>query len=99
MATTTDNITKAQAMAAYRKVCKKLGVTPADRSVRQGQDSDLWSAGPVLCEDFEGWSSTTHWAIVWEGDYEWPQRMWEMFIGTAVFAEPINGYSLGLYRP
>jgi hypothetical protein len=91
------NLTKTQAMAAYRKVCKQLGTTPHPEPVTQGADSAAWAAGPVLCRDFEGWSSTTHWAIVWEGDYDWPHRMWEQFIGTKVFAEPINGYSLGLY--
>jgi len=88
---TTKSLTKAQATAAYRRICKALGETPHTDVVEQGM---RWPAGPVLCRDFEGWYSTTRWAVVWEeGPYEWPCNR----IDDRVFVEAINGFALGLY--
>jgi hypothetical protein len=94
MTTTTRNLTKAQALATYRKICKHLGQTPHPDVVEQGTS---WPSGPVLCRDFEGWYSTSRWAIVWEGGpYEWVVPV-SFNVRTAVFLEPINGFALGLY--
>ena len=99
-------------MAVYRKFCKTFGATPVDHPVRQGTNDPAWGEGPVLCRDFELWSSTTAWAIVWEGGpYDWPQlfpgggtdeeyglRWPEVKLAANVWTEAITGYALGLYR-
>lgn len=89
------NLTKAQALRAYRAICADLGQTPQAEPVEQGGGS--WPSGPVLCRDFEGWSTTTRWAVVWEeGPYEWPLTT-SPLARKGVFTEPVNGWALGLY--
>lgn len=116
----TEPLSERQAAEAYRAVCAALGVEPHtsdatdDRGrakavgsgmvVRQGEGR--WPNAPVLCHNFEGWHTTTTWAVVWEeGPYDW--AMWiphggEGFppaeLARDIFAEPINGWALGLYR-
>jgi hypothetical protein len=76
---------------------------------RQGEGS--WPGGvPVLVRDYEGWSTTTRWAIVWEeGPYEWVHYLdggIEEEFGfdlqpagrpAGVHVEAIQSFSLGLY--
>jgi hypothetical protein len=90
------NITKAQAVAAYRRVCKQFDETPHDAVVEQGSGS--WPDVPVLVRDFSGYSGGyARWAICWEGgEYEWAFRDSKATSGT-VFAEAITSYALGLY--
>jgi hypothetical protein len=90
------NLTKAQALSAYKKICKALGETPQEDFVTQGGSN--WPDGPILVKDFESWYSTTKWAVVWEGGhYEWSYTTDFGLDDKKIFAEPINGYSLGLY--
>lgn len=93
------NLTQAEAMIAYRRICRALGETPANAPVEQGDGSQAWYAGPVLCRDYESWSTASRWAIVWEGGTEdWAIRMADRLIhDPKVFAEPIQSFSLGLY--
>lgn len=99
-----EALTQAEAMDAYRAVCKALSVDVHPVVVRQGMGS--WPNGPVLCMDFEGWRTRTEWAVVWEGGpYEW--AMWVPLggqgfsaaeVAKGVFLEPITDWALGLYR-
>jgi len=87
------NLTKAQAVAAYRKVCASLGETPHPEVVEQGM---TWPGGPVLCRDF-GFLSVTRWAVVWEeGPWEWALGLGPD-TSKAVFVEPVTTWALGLY--
>jgi hypothetical protein len=90
------NITKAQAVAAYRRVCKQFDETPHDAVVEQGSGS--WPDVPVLVRDFSGYSGGyARWAICWEaGDFEWSYSE-QAADSKTVFAEPITSYALGLY--
>lgn len=95
---------KREAMQAYRAVCEAFEVEPHPEVVRQGEGR--WPTGPVLCESFEGWFTTTAWAVVWEGGpFEWAmyvphggQGFAPARLSDEIFAEPINGFALGLYR-
>jgi len=90
-----SNLSQREAVKAYRKVCLRYGTTPHP-VVRQGMGG--WPSGPVLCRDYEGWYSTTRWAVIWEGGpYDWTMEHFEEDLG--VFVEPINGFALGLYQP
>ena len=104
-------LTQRQAVKAYRAVCTALGVEPQVSAatgrvmvVRQGEGR--WPSRPVLCHQFQGWYSTSPWAVVWEeGPFEWAMFVPHGGEGIApaeladdVFAEPINGWALGLYR-
>lgn len=105
MAITTRNLTKAQAVAAYKALVKAY----ADQGVVEhppvAQDGQRWPDGPVLCRDFELWSGPTRWAIVWEGGpEEWAlsataMQSYDTLITfpDGVFVEPIVGWALGLY--
>lgn len=99
METRVKHLTKAQAMAAYRRACKALKQKPHGEVVQQG--AGRWPTGPVLCQDYSGWYSTTRWAICWEeGPFDWAidQDVLDATTGTApVFVEPINGWVVGLY--
>ncbi|MBC8090836.1 MAG: hypothetical protein H7Y15_02640 [Pseudonocardia sp.] len=102
MATATRNLTQAKATAAYRALLKqyKAHAVTAHPVVEQG--AGPWPSDPVLCRNFESWSSTTRWAVVWEeGPYEWALDAAEHSekFPVGVFVEPINGYALGLYLP
>jgi hypothetical protein len=82
-----------------------------DGYVEQGAGAN-WPTGPVLVKDYGSWSSTTDWAVVWEGgDYEWAIYVASggrtpegtsygdgADLAKVVFAEPIESFSLGLYR-
>lgn len=105
MATTTRNLTKAKAVAAYKALVKAYadqGVVAHEPVVQDGQ---RWPDGPVLCRDFELWSGPTRWAIVWEGGpYDWAiEASSTQFaddrggLPEGVFVEPIVGWALGLY--
>lgn len=104
-------LTQAQAMTAYRRICKHLGYSAASHPVKQTgyhddpeiaeRDRKAWRDGPVLCQNFD---DTYPWAIVLEGDYDWPMRASEEENWVRrekglprVFVEPINGWSLALY--
>lgn len=64
------NITKRQAESSLKAVRKYFGVE-ADEQY------------PKLIKNYEGWYSTSAWAILWEGGpYEWPQ-----FLGGGVNEE------------
>jgi hypothetical protein len=92
------NITKAQAVAAYRRVCKQFDETPHDAVVEQGSGS--WPDVPVLVRDFSGYSGgLSRWAVCWEsGPFEWALAdRAKVADSAAVFAEPITSYALGLY--
>lgn len=104
----TAKLTQAQASKAYELVCEKYGehvqrsATTAKVAVFE-QGVGRWPSGPVLVRNFEGWYSTTPWAIVWEGGPE----DWTSACGyggehkpvypAGVFTEPINGFALGLH--
>jgi hypothetical protein len=106
-------LTKREAVRAFRAVVaaldERLGYDgeliaqvegAGYEPVRQGQDRERWFAGPVLCRDFEGWSSATAWSVVWEdGEYEWVHldAVHTATEGAGVFAEPYNGFALSLY--
>lgn len=103
---TTKNLTATEATEAYRAVCAQyadMGVEAHNGFVRQ--DEQRWPTGPVLCRKFEGWSTLTEWAVVWEGGPEdWPQyasaAQFEDGRGglpDGIFVEPVNGFALGLY--
>lgn len=91
------HLTRKQAFAAYRRVCRNMNVESHDLSVRQGYPG--WISGmPMLCEHFE---DRYRWAIVWEGGSEdWTVKQGERENNrprTPVLAEPLNSYSLALF--
>lgn len=90
------NLTQAQALAAYRRVCRYFDWTaPAVVPVvRQGQDSRVWAAGPVLCRDFEDRGG---WAIVWEDGGDWAMRAGAAADSGTVWSEPFYSFALSLY--
>lgn len=95
-------LTKRQAVSVYKLICKRLGET-AHPVVQQ--DGTGWPSGPVLCQDYGSWSTTTKWAIVWEeGPYEWAIDMSleqndlieELRSTRQVYTEAIESFSLAL---
>lgn len=96
------NLTKAQATAALRAIEQQFEVTDMVRTA---------GCAPTLMENYESWGgSVTRWAIVWEeGPYDWAINAFDPYVTEGgyriegvvrpadVFAEPINGYVLGLY--
>jgi hypothetical protein len=111
MSTTVKPLTERQALAAFHSIVRaldtKLGyegqlieATKDATPTRQGLNDPQWYRGPVLCRNFEGWSTTTDWAVVWEdGEYEWVYLSLQKSVSGEVFVEPVNGFALGLYRP
>lgn len=111
----TTVLTEEQAMEAYRAVVAYLATTwayddlqPHEEVVEQGGAS--WPPGPVLCRNFEGWSSDTAWAIVWEsGDYEWAYlaacggraelglEVKPVTLPDGVQCDAFNSYTMSLY--
>jgi hypothetical protein len=119
------NLTESQAKKAFLTIVTGLeaqrGYEPGelvgpslddrgDAVVRQ-QGGASWPSAPVLVRDYEGWSTTTRWAIVWEeGPYEWVHYLdggIEEEFGfdlkpvktpAGVFVEPIQSFSVGLYQ-
>jgi hypothetical protein len=120
-----ENLTEKQAKAAFRTIVaglekqhgyKKgelLDASLEDGDVivrRQGGGGGYWPSAPVLVRNYEGWSTTTTWAICWEeGPYEWVHYLdggIEEEFGfelkaiekpAGVFCEPIQSFSLGLF--
>lgn len=90
------DLTQQHAEDAYAAIVQAFGEQPHSLVVRQG--GDWWPEGPVLCENFEGWTTFTRWAIVWEGGpFEWVHHVPRDVVPDNVFIEPINGFALGLY--
>jgi hypothetical protein len=113
-------LTERQAHDAYARVIRHLRETlgysvdempVVDGYVEQG-DGNWPVHWPVLVKNYGSWSTTSDWAIVWEGGaYDWaiyvvsggrtPDGI-DFGEGAAlrpvVFAEPIESFSLGLYR-
>jgi hypothetical protein len=91
----------------------QVGLKPGGGIVVQRQGTGVrWPSGvPVLCRDYGSWTTETRWAIVWEeGPYEWVHyldggieeefgfRLTPIQRPAGVFTEPIESFSLGLYR-
>ena len=94
-------LTEKQALRAYKQVCAQLHEKPVEQVFEQG--SEDWPDGPVLVRDYASWNTRSDWAVVWEGgDFEWALKVcWTMneVHARTVFTEPIQSFSLGLYRP
>jgi hypothetical protein len=114
-------LTEEQAVAAYTALVTGLsrnygydgeGGEPlvAHPIVAQTAAGGDWPDGPVLCRNYEGWTSTTDWAVIWEGGpYDWSMyldggieeefgaRLQAIELPDGVWAEPINGFAVGLY--
>lgn len=66
------NLTKPQAIAAYKRICRALGQQPhVDETgaviiAKQGENlqRDWYASTPLLVRDYESWSMTTRWAVV-----------------------------------
>lgn len=99
--TVRTELTETEAMAAYRAICAELGRPAADHPVRQGEGDPAWYTGPVLCRDFEGWHSTTAWAVVWEGGHDWAYALSTRLINDGpvpgVGVDAYNSFALSLY--
>jgi hypothetical protein len=105
-------LTEKQALRAFHAVVKVLDerlaydgklveATKDATPTEQGTGDQQWYAGPVLCRNFEGWSSATDWAIVWEGgDYEWAymEAVSDAVTALGFWCEPYNTFALSLYR-
>lgn len=94
------NLTKAQAVAALKRVAKHHGVEPFSLEPQTQGNGAAWaySGKPALVRDYGSWSTTTRWAIVWEeGPYDWSVMLAPDVTGAAVFHEAIDGFSVGLY--
>jgi hypothetical protein len=119
-----SNLTARRARIAHRRIVTGLelqyGYTPGELLTptlhrgevlihRQGEGT--WPTAPVLVRKYEGWSTTTEWAIVWEGGPdEWVHHLdcgLEETHGATqppictpdwLFCEPIQSFSLGLYH-
>ena len=122
---TIPKLTEEQALAAYEALvtglARNYGHDPEEllgpqRAAATGelvvrrQGGLSWPDGPVLCADFEGWSTTSDWAVVWEGGpHDWTMYVphggrtedFGLTVGPidlpGVFCEPVNGFALALY--
>jgi hypothetical protein len=83
---TRKNITAHDCERLRLAICRDRGVDPQD------------PYGPRVIENWDWLDHPIRWAIVWEGDYEWPlAEQWRENIPPHMSLEAATGFALGIY--